>query len=78
MEVYLKEYQMPLKNFKCDWCGNEFKQFVWYSQGESDPHTGAKGKKSSVSTQVRCPRCLRLIPTWPRIRIGDKLVKVRK
>lgn len=55
---------MPYKKYKCQWCETEFKQFVWFSPGESDPFRGTKGKKSSISTQVQCPNCMNFIPTW--------------
>lgn len=58
---------MPIVKYECEWCGNEFEQYVRYSQGDTSQLDGRKGKKSSLSTQVRCPKCLRMIPTWNKI-----------
>ena len=54
------------KEYICVWCQHEFKQFVTYSQGASNEVTHSKGKKSSLSTQVRCPKCFNMMPTWEK------------
>jgi DNA-directed RNA polymerase subunit RPC12/RpoP len=58
------------KKYKCQWCGFEFSCQVEYSAPQRNVKTGQsipnRGKKSAVSTQVRCPDCQRLIPTWKR------------
>ena len=68
---------MPNKKYKC-YCGHEFKQWVYYSQGETSALDARKGKKSSLSTQVRCPKCLTLLPTWERVKVGERWIKVRR
>lgn len=65
-----------IRKYNC-MCGHEFKRDVYYKQGESDPIRGFKGKKSSISTQVECPKCGNNVPTWKKIQIGDKWVKKR-
>ena len=60
------------KNYVCVWCQYEFKCFVSYLQGEIDPHFGKKGKKGSVSTQVKCPKCQNFNPTWRVVYVDGK------
>ena len=70
---------MPNKQYHCDWCHHEFKQFVRYEVGHIDPHNpNSKGKKGSISDQVKCPKCYRLIPTWHRTLIGERMVRERR
>lgn len=54
--------QGTIKNYKCGWCGFEFKKEVVYS-GES--------KKGAYSSSVICPDCGRTIPTWKREETGN-------
>jgi len=35
----------------------------------------SKGKKGSVSDQVKCPKCMNFLQTWPRIDIGGRTIR---
>ena len=52
------------KYYVCPWCQNEFSRIVIYSQSAINPFTHFPGKKSNLSTQVKCSKCLNFIPTW--------------
>ena len=65
-----------MMNYHCPWCHHEFKQFVRYVKGLADPQNlYSKGKKGSVSDQVKCPKCCNFIQTWPRIDIGGRMIR---
>ena len=52
-----------VQNFECHWCRFKFKKQVDVNVGNNE--YGQKAKhKGCMSTQVRCPRCLRFIPAW--------------
>jgi hypothetical protein len=69
-----------LKQYICQWCEHQFKYNVEYFCG------GAGGKasrhKGCYSTQVKCPKCARLIPTWKKEStdnvVGKKHIHIRK
>ena len=62
-----------IKQYICPWCEHEFKQDVTYFTG------GANGKfsrhKGCYSTQVKCQKCHRLIPTWKKEDTGNVIGK---
>jgi len=58
-----KENRLVKMKYKCGWCKCEFTSHVFY-----DPD-------SKISSQVRCPRCLNLIPTWKREETGEVVGK---
>lgn len=69
---------MSLQQYKCPWCGDEFKRDVIYVQGDTDAQRGYKGKKSSLSTQVKCYKCGNFIQTWDTMTIDGRRIKIRK
>jgi DNA-directed RNA polymerase subunit RPC12/RpoP len=70
---------MIYKQYHCQWCGNEFEGYAEYSKGTADPTLGtSKGKKGSLSSQVKCPHCLNFIPTWDIQIINGKKIKKRQ
>jgi len=54
------------KKYNCQWCKNEFSQFVTYKGND---------KKGAVSSQVKCPNCLNFIPTWKKEKTGNSTGK---
>ena len=55
------------QKYKCNWCDYEFEKEVEYKPrviGQDGRPINSQGKKSSLSTQVQCPKCARFIPTW--------------
>jgi hypothetical protein len=70
---------MPLRNYTCPWCENNFEQNVEYKTGGS---AGRISKhKGCMSTPVVCTKCRRLIPVWKREvvknSIGRKHIHIR-
>ncbi len=61
-----------IKNYKCPWCGNEFKRNVNYD-APIDGITKMVRKKSIMSSQVKCPFCCNFIPTW-KVELTDNVV----
>jgi len=67
---------MPNMNYHCPWCHYEFQQFVRFVKGiEEMNNPASKGKKGSVSDQVKCPKCMNFLQTWPRIDIGGRTIR---
>jgi len=68
-----------IKKYKCYWCGWGFEKSVTYN-ANTDMKTGKSKKKGIVSSQVKCPNCCNLIPTWrkefTRNIIGKKHIHV--
>ena len=61
-----------IKKYKCMWCNYEFEAQVEYKQGKFDARMGRLSRhKSNYSTQVKCPNCGRLIPTWKKELTGN-------
>jgi hypothetical protein len=65
-----------IKKYECGFCNNQFQQDVEY-KGKIVAKDGSvvhsAGNKSALSTQVVCPKCNNMIPTWDRESTG-KLV----
>lgn len=72
-----KEQLTGSREYKCVWCNHEFKSKPRYIKGESDSIQGYKGKKGSVSDQIKCPNCLNFIPTWDKYKVDNKWIKKR-
>lgn len=54
-----------IKTYKCVWCGYVFNQEIERVTGNIDKtNKQSKGKKGSLSTQVKCPKCNNFIKTW--------------
>lgn len=53
-----RKSKTEIKDYKCPWCQNEFKQGVRKVRGTNG------GKRMSISDQVKCPICLNFIKTW--------------
>lgn len=73
------------KKYECPWCDHLFEKDVEHFGRQISPQTGmplnGAGKKSTYSTQVRCPACNRLIKTWQEMKtenvVGRKRIKLR-
>ena len=63
------------RKYICPWCGHNFEQDVRYLPKQTNPNNGqpvnGMGKKSAISTQVVCPKCMRLIPTFKKELTGN-------
>jgi len=63
-----------IKTYICPWCNENFKKDVHYV-GKRITNRGEVvhgfGKKSSLSTQVICPKCGRCIPTFKKEETGN-------
>ncbi len=53
--------EKDLKEYKCGWCGYEFKQYV--GKYECSDEIGMAKGKQNVSSQVQCQQCYNFIPT---------------
>jgi hypothetical protein len=61
------------REYHCLWCDHRFYSYACYKKGEADPISNkSKGKKSSISNQIKCPKCGIFIPTWKKVKIGNE------
>jgi hypothetical protein len=68
------------KQYKCQWCGEEFERNVKYWKGTNTIEIEAKHKGCGSSIVV-CPKCLNNIPTWKREetdRVNQRHIHIRK
>lgn len=60
------------KEYVCPWCDEHFTRFVIYSPN-FDTHTMKQKTKGIISSQVSCPKCHNLIPTWKKEELKNRL-----
>jgi len=53
-----------IKKYRCPWCEHNFEKEVRYVTGQGTGKTGG-------SSQVKCPGCCNLIPTWKKELTGN-------
>lgn len=64
-------FKMVWKNYKCKWCGHQFKAKANYSASGISEVTGKAKKKSNLSSQIKCTKCGNFIPTWKKEETGN-------